>query len=110
MSHQTSLQAGWYNNPQTGEKVKRNFGEVIALMHSEISEALEADRKDLVSEKIPGLDARAEEFADCILRILDTCQALEIDVATALILKNRYNKRRLDHKLENRAAPGGKKY
>ncbi len=49
------------------------------------------------------------EFADCIIRILDTAAALNLDVAGAVIEKNRYNQQRADHKLETRAA-GGKKY
>src|SRR5258708_38864696 len=37
----------WWRNPKTGRKVKRNRGEQIALMHSELSEALEGYRKNL---------------------------------------------------------------
>lgn len=109
LAHKTATDAGWYKNPETGEDVKRNFGEVVALMHSELSEALEADRKGLMDEKIPHRDGREVEFADCIIRILDTCEAMGFDLAGAIIEKNRYNKKRADHKLENRAS-GGKKY
>lgn len=110
LAHKTASDAGWYRDPQTGKGIDRNFGEVVALMHSELSEALEADRKGLMSDKLPGIDGRAEEFADCIIRILDTAAAKGLDVAGALILKNRYNRQRADHKLENRSATGGKKY
>jgi hypothetical protein len=109
LAHQTATNAGWYRDPATGIPVARNFGEVIALMHSELSEALEADRKGLMDDKLPHRDGREVEFADCIIRILDTAAALGLDVAGAVIEKNRYNKQRADHKLENRAA-GGKKY
>ena len=109
LAHKTATDAGWYRNPETGETIERNFGEVVALMHSELSEALEADRKGLKDDKLPHRDGREVEFADCIIRILDTAAALGLDVAGALIEKNRYNQRRADHKLENRAA-GGKKY
>lgn len=109
LAHQTATNAGWYKNPQTGETIDRNFGEVVALMHSELSEALEADRKGLMDDKLPHRDGREVEFADCILRILDTAAALGLDVAGALIEKNRHNGHRADHKLEARAA-GGKKY
>ena len=109
LAHKTATNAGWYRNPETGEEIQRNFGEVVALMHSELSEALEADRKGLKDDKLPHRDGREVEFADCIIRILDTAAALGLDVAGALIEKNRYNKQRADHKLENRAA-GGKKY
>lgn len=110
LAHDTATAAGWYRDPKTGEPIARNFGEVVALMHSELSEALEADRKGLKDDKLPHRDGREVEFADCIIRILDTAAALGLDVAGALIEKNRYNRSRLDHKLETRAADGGKKY
>ena len=109
LAHRTATEAGWYKDPATGQTVERNFGEVVALMHSELSEALEADRKGLMDDKLPHRDGREVEFADCIIRILDTAAALGLDVAGAIIEKNRYNQRRADHKIENRAA-GGKKY
>lgn len=109
LAAKTATDAGWYKDPATGEPIKRNFGEVVALMHSELSEALEADRKGLMDDKLPHRDGREVEFADCIIRILDTAAALGLDVAGAFIEKNRFNKTRADHKLENRAN-GGKKY
>jgi hypothetical protein len=109
IAHQTATDAGWYADPLTGKLVERNFGEVVALMHSELSEALEADRKGLKDDKLPHRDGREVEFADCIIRILDTAAALGLDVAGALIEKNRFNRERADHKLAARAA-GGKRY
>lgn len=109
LAHQTATDAGWYRDPQTGEAVSRNFGEVVALMHSELSEALEADRKRLMDDKLPHRDGREVEFADLIIRVLDTAAALGLDVAGAVIEKNRYNRTRADHKLAARAA-GGKRY
>lgn len=109
LAHLTATNAGWYCDPATGQTIERNFGEVVALMHSELSEALEADRKNLMDDKLPYRDGREVEFADCIIRILDTAAALGLDVAGALIEKNRFNQQRADHKLETRAA-GGKKY
>lgn len=109
LAHETASNAGWYRDPQTGQDIERNFGEVVALMHSELSEALEADRKGLMDDKLPHRDGREVEFADCIIRILDTAAALGLDVAGAIIEKNRYNRDRADHKLAARAA-GGKRY
>ena len=108
--HRTATDAGWYSDPATGEPKARNFGEVVALMHSELSEALEAHRKDLMDDHLPHRKGVEVEFADCIIRILDTAAALGLDVAGAIIEKNRYNRQRADHKLENRAKPGGKKF
>lgn len=110
LSHGTATASGWYTDKETGLPIERNFGEVVALMHSELSEALEADRKDKMDDKLPHRPGAEVEFADCILRIMDTAAALGLDVAGALIEKNRYNMHREDHKLENRAAAGGKKY
>jgi len=110
LAHTTATDAGWYTDPETGEQIERNFGEVVALMHSELSEALEADRKGLMDDKLPHRDGRECEFADCIIRILDTAAALGLDIAGALIEKNRFNAQRADHKLENRTQAGGKKY
>ena len=110
LAHKTATDAGWYADPATGQPVQRNFGEVVALMHSELSEALEADRKGLMDDKLPHRDGREVEFADCIIRILDTAAAMGLDVAGAFIEKNRYNRQRADHKLAARAEAGGKKY
>lgn len=109
LAHETARNAGWYRDPITGNTIERNFGEVIALMHSELSEALEAHRKDLMDDKLPERPGIEVEFADCIIRILDTAAALGLDVASALIEKNRYNRQRHDHTLAARSA-GGKKY
>lgn len=110
LARRTATDAGWYRDLATGQTIKRNFGEVVALMHSELSEALEADRKGLMDDKLPHRDGREVEFADCIIRILDTAAALGLDVAGALVEKNRYNQERKDHRLSERAAAGGKRY
>jgi NTP pyrophosphatase (non-canonical NTP hydrolase) len=110
LAHKTATDAGWYIDPATGKPKERNFGEVVALMHSELSEALEADRKRLKDDKLPDRDGREVEFADCIIRILDTAASLGMDVAGALIEKNRFNRQRADHKLESRGIAGGKAY
>jgi hypothetical protein len=110
LAHKTATDAGWYVDPATGEPIKRNFGEVVALMHSELSEALEADRKSLIDDKLPHRDGREVEFGDCVIRIFDTAEAEGMDLAGAFIEKNRYNQKRADHKLAARAEAGGKKY
>jgi NTP pyrophosphatase (non-canonical NTP hydrolase) len=109
LAHRTATEAGWYRDPATGAPVKRNFGEVLALMHSELSEALEADRKNLMDDKLPHRSGVEVELADCCIRIFDTARALGLDLAGAIIEKNRFNRERADHKIEARAA-GGKRY
>ena len=109
LSHATASNAGWYRDPATKQPIERNFGEVVALMHSELSESLEAHRKGLASDKFPDRTGIEEEFVDCIIRILDTAAALNLDIPGMFVRKNRYNVTRADHSLAARAA-GGKKY
>lgn len=78
-------------NQHQGFWESENTGEKIALMHSELSEALEADRKDLESEKIDGFTGVEEELADCVIRILDFAGHHELRLAEALTAKLLHN-------------------
>ncbi|MCL6598976.1 MAG: hypothetical protein K6T81_09555 [Alicyclobacillus macrosporangiidus] len=60
----------------------------LALIHSEVSEALQADRKG------EGDQAVAEELADVVIRAMDTAAAHGLDLAGALLTKMETNKRR----------------
>ena len=67
----------------------RNQGELIALMHSELSEALEALRQEDKSKNNVG-----EELADCCIRIFDYCEAYDIDLEKAINDKIKINRNR----------------
>lgn len=100
-AHNISISKGWY--PKEG----RNIGELIALIHSELSEALEEARKLLFKntknnnytyflideetqkEKPEGFSI---EIADAVIRIADMCGYLGIDLEKAIKTKMAYNK------------------
>lgn len=70
-------------------------GEKIALMHGELSEALEAYRKDItVSEHIPEFTGMEEEFADTIIRIMSFAFKNGLRVAEAILAKQNFNNAR----------------
>jgi NTP pyrophosphatase (non-canonical NTP hydrolase) len=106
LSTETSERSGWWYEADGITPSARNFGEIIALMHSELSEALEAHRRKLMDDKLTHRRGIEVEFADLILRVADTAGKLGLDVAGALIEKNRFNQVREDHKRETRAAAG----
>ena len=107
--YQNSKEGGWWTDLKTGEPLERNQGEMIALMHSELSEALEGIRKDKMDDHLPHRKNVEVELADTVIRIADFCGGFDLDLAGAIIEKLDYNKKRADHKIENRKKEGGKK-
>lgn len=73
---------------------QRNECELLALIHSEISEALEAHRKGLNDDKLPHRDGLEVELADALIRILDMAAGLNMDIEGAVREKLEYNKTR----------------
>jgi len=115
--HDNSRQKGFWDEP-------RNIGEALMLIVTELSEALESHRKtgtikhlDVMVKKamnemeedefkehfaIMVKDSFEDEMADSIIRILDLCGGLDIDIDWHIAAKMKYN--------DSRTRLHGKKY
>lgn len=112
--HGAAFGAGWWTDPKTGTPIDPRTPHLVpaklCLIHSEISEAMEGDRKDLMDDKLPHRKMLEVELADALIRIGDLAGALGLDLGGAVAEKLAYNSTRLDHRPEARAAAGGKAY
>jgi len=119
--HKAAADAGWWRDIATGADFaaevrnstrlgKALVAEKLCLIHSEISEAMEGHRKGLSDDKLPHRLQIEVELADAVIRIADLAGALGLDLGGAIAEKMVFNSARPDHKLENRAAAGGKVY
>lgn len=110
LCHGASVRGGWWTDLKTGQPLERNVPEMLCLIHSEISEAMEGHRKNLMDDKLPHRRMLEVELADAVIRIADLAGGLDLDLAGAILEKLDYNAKRADHKIENRKSDTGKKY
>lgn len=101
--HQQNVDMGWWDNP-------REDGTLLMLMVSELAEAMEGCRKNLMDDHLPHRRMEEVELADAVIRILDYAGAKGYDIAGALVEKLVYNRTRADHQRENREKENGKKF
>lgn len=120
LCNDSARMAGWYGEIDEiryslngKDRLQNYFDKTVnasrlALIHSEVSEALEGVRKDKSDDHLPYLKSVDVELADTLIRIFDFAGENGIDLERAVREKFAYNQRRADHKPKNRAKAGGK--
>lgn len=107
--HEAALASGWWTD-ESGNLKPYNTAEKLMLIVSELGEAMEGDRKGKQDEHLPQYKSLDVELADALIRIFDLAGRKGIAMGEVVAAKLAYNAQRADHKPENRAKDGGKKY
>ena len=72
----------WWVDLQTGQPIERNVGEMLMLVVSELAEAMEGHRKNLMDDHLPHRKMAEVEMADALIRLLDIGGGLGVDITT----------------------------
>ncbi len=112
--HGDAKAAGWWTDLATNTDLTEtkdfNVAEKLMLIVSEVAEAMEGARRDLMDDHLPHRKQIEVELADTLIRITDLAGAMNLDLAGAVAEKLEYNRNRADHKIENRKSDNGKKF
>ncbi len=79
--HRLAKEKGWWDN-------ERPIPELLCLLHSEVSEALEAYRNNIPEGEKGCI---SEELADLVIRVWDMAEAFGIDIMEAVNKKHHFN-------------------
>lgn len=94
--------AGWEPSPEVPT--------ILMLVVSELAEAMEGHRRDLMDDKLPHRKMLEVELADAVIRIGHLAHREGLDLGGAVVEKMAFNRERADHKAEARNAASGKRY
>ena len=110
--HSLAVAAGWWKDPNTGEKlvVEDQVAKKLLLIYTEISEAVEGFRTNSNDSHLPTRSSIEVELADAVIRIFDLAGALGLDIIGAMHDKAIYNAVRKDHTPEERSKKNGKRF
>jgi len=73
----------WWQDPVTGQPIERNRGNLLMLVVTELAEAVEGIRKDLMDDKIPSRKMEEVEMADALIRLLDYAGGFKLHLDSA---------------------------
>ena len=99
--HEQAKRTGWHDHQTLGPQLRSDKNRLLALLaliHGEVSEAMECVREDQFCTQLTGDDLKPEglpvEIADVVMRCLDLCSAMNINLASAIEIKMAYNRTR----------------
>lgn len=82
----------WWHHIDTGKPIERNKGELLMLAVTELAEAVEGIRKNLMDDKLPHRKMEEVEMADAKIRLLDFAAGFKIKLTSPILVLNRFKR------------------